>query len=73
MEDIFRPMWGIAPFINDGSLTVTHKGKEIQANDFINMIMRDGTRKDSPLRFDRNVTEQTDETFANQSVTEIAA
>lgn len=25
MEDIFRPMWGIAPFINDDSLTVTHK------------------------------------------------
>lgn len=73
MEDIFRPMWGIAPFINDGSLTVTHNGKEIQANDFINMIMLDGTRKDSLIRFDRNVTEETEETFANQSVTEIAA
>lgn len=73
MEDIFRPMWGIAPFINDGSQTVTHNGKEIQANDFINMIMLDGTRKDSPLRFDRNVTEEPEETFANQSVTEIAA
>ncbi|MBP3370066.1 MAG: DUF2264 domain-containing protein [Clostridia bacterium] len=73
MEDIFRPMWGIAPFINDDSLTVTHNGKEMQVNDFINMIMLDGTREYSPLRFDRNVTKETEETFANQSVTEIAA
>ena len=73
MEDIFRPMWGIAPFINDDSLRVTHNGKEMQAYDFINMIMLDGTKEDSPLRFDRNVTKETEETFANQSVTEIAA
>ena len=35
--------------------------------------MIEGTAKDSPKRFDRNVIPETECRFANQSVTEIAA
>ena len=73
IEDIFRPMWGIAPFLKDESLVVTVDGEKMSAAAFINKIMLEGTSPDSPKRFDRNVTKETATNFANQSVTEIAA
>lgn len=73
IEEIFRPMWGIAPFLKDGDLKVVLDGKELTAVDFVNRIMLEGTSPDSPKRFDRNVTRETEYSFANQSITEIAA
>jgi len=73
MEDIFRPMWGIAPFLTDESIKVTVDGTEMSPVAFINKIMLEGTSPDSPKRFDRDVTKETTKNFANQSVTEIAA
>ena len=72
LEDFLRPMWGIAPFLTEGGLYVTVGGERINAVDFINRIMYEGTAEDSPKRFDRNVIPETEYKFANQAVTEIA-
>ena len=73
IEDVLRPMWGIAPFLKNGDLNVEVNGEKISAVDFINGVVLDGTDENSPRRFDRNVTEETKYSFANQSVTELAA
>ena len=73
IEDLLRPLWGIAPFLKEKDFSVNVGGKPMKVCDFINRIMIDGTSADSPRRFDRNVTEATLYSFANQSVTEIAA
>lgn len=73
IEDVLRPMWGIAPFLKDNSLFVDVKGKRISAVDFINTVMIDGTSASSSRRFDRNVTAETEYVFSNQTTTETAA
>lgn len=73
LEDIFRPMWGIAPFLKNNDLEVEVDGVKMSAAQFINRIMIEGTAEDSPLRFDRYVIPATEARFANQSTTELAA
>ena len=73
IEEIFRPMWGIAPFLSDPDMVVDFNNEKISAADFLNKMMLDGTSPDSPRRFDRNVTRATEVNFANQATTEIAA
>lgn len=73
IEDFFRPLWGIAPFLKDGGFDIDFDGKKISVVDFINKFMKEGTSENSPRRFDKDVTEETKIGFANQAVTEIAA
>ena len=73
IEEIFRPMWGIAPFLSDPDMVVDFNNEKISAADFLNKMMLDGTSQNSPRRFDRNVTRATEVNFANQATTEIAA
>lgn len=73
LEELFRPLWGIAPFLSDADFKINVGGKEIHVTEFINGIIRDGTSEGSPRRFDRHVSEATEISFANQCITEIAA
>ncbi len=73
LEDIFRPMWGIAGVLKETDLQIEVNGKKISAIDFINEVICDGTDKNSPHYFSRNVTDFNKVTFSNQSITEIAA
>ena len=73
IEELFRPLWGIAPFLHDKDFAITVAGKRLHVCDFITKIIREGTAPDSPRRFDRNVTADTEVNFANQCITEIAA
>lgn len=73
IEEIFRPLWGIAPFLKNGDLHLAVDGKDITASEFITEVMRDGTDPDSPHRFDLNITDYNKIGFANQAITEIAA
>lgn len=73
MEELFRPLWGIAPFLKNGDIRLPLDGKEITVSEFITEVMCDGTDPDSPRRFDRNVTDFNRIVFANQAITEIAA
>ena len=73
LEDLFRPLWGIAPLISDDELCITVDGKSTKVRDFITEIIVDGTSPDSDRRFDRDVTEVSLINFANQCITELAA
>lgn len=71
IEELFRPLWGIAPFLKEGDLNINVNGKETSAVDFINTVMIEGT--DSKNGFDKNVTDRSRNGFANQAITEVAA
>lgn len=73
IEELFRPLWGIAPFLKNGDIKLSVLGKDITASEFITEIMCDGTDPDNPRRFDRNITDFNKIGFANQAITEIAA
>ena len=73
IEELFRPLWGIAPFLSDPDFRIKAFGTEMHACDYITRIISEGTAEDSPRRFDRNVTPDTWVDFANQCITEIAA
>lgn len=71
IEELFRPLWGIAPLINETDMKIPTEDGEISAAELINTVILRGTSKTDKLRFDRYVADKY--TFANQSVTEIAA
>ncbi len=73
IEEIFRPMWGIAPFLKDDDFTVVSGGRKIPIRDWITDIISEGTSPESPKRLDRNVNDVNLVGFANQCITEIAA
>ena len=73
LEELFRPMWGIAPFLSDRDFLITVGEKKMHVSDYITKIISEGTDPESERRFDKNVTEQTEVNFANQCITEIAA
>ncbi len=73
IEELFRPLWGIAPFLGDEDFKITVSGEKMHVCDFISKIILDGTEEDSQRRFDRNVTDASRVDFANQCITEIAA
>ena len=73
IEELFRPLWGIAPFLADEDFCIRVCGEQVPVRDFITRILAEGTSPDSPRRFDRNVTKESEINFANQCITEIAA
>lgn len=73
LEELFRPLWGIAPFLADADFCIQVGEKSVHVREFITKMIADGTAPDSPRRFDRNVTAHSEYTFANQCITEIAA
>ena len=72
LEELFRPMWGLAPVLNERELRIRVNGKELKVSDFYRQLMIEGTDPDSPNRFDKNVSDYDREFFANQSITELA-
>ena len=73
IEELFRPMWGVAPFLKDSDFVINVCGKPTHVTDFITKIISEGTDVNSECRLDKNVTKQTEIGFANQCITEIAA
>jgi len=73
LEEIFRPLWGIAPFLKNGDIDIIVCGKKTTASSFITEVMVEGTNEKSERSFDKYVTEFNKIVFANQSITEIAA
>lgn len=71
IEEDFRPLWGIAPLLNERNLYIDGSFGRISAAALITKIILEGTSKDSPRRFDRFVADKI--SFANQAVTEAAA
>lgn len=72
LEELFRPMWGLAPILRERKL-VLHVGKHtLSAAEFYKQLMLRGTDPNGEDRFDKNVSDYDREFFANQSVTEIA-
>ena len=73
LEEIFRPMWGIAPLLHDKDFEIRIGEKTMHVCEFITKVICEGTAKDSPRRFDRHVPPTQAIDFANQCITEIAA
>ena len=73
MEELFRPLWGIAPFLSDKDFKINVGEENMHVCDFITKVIREGTASDSPRRFDRHVPAAAQIGFANQCITEIAA
>ena len=69
IEELFRPLWGIAPFLADEDFCIRVCGEQVPVRDFITRILAEGTSPDSPRRFDRNVTKESEINFANQCIT----
>lgn len=72
LEELFRPLWGIAPLLRERELTLHIDGRPQTVPAFYADLMIRGTDPASACRFDRNVTDYDREVFANQAVTEIA-
>lgn len=73
IEELFRPLWGIAALLKERDLKFTLGGETVRAVDFINKVISEGTDEKGDRRFDRNVTDYNRIGFANQAVTELAA
>ena len=73
VEELFRPLWGIAPFLKNGDIEITVRGEATTVSQFITAVMLEGTKQDGEKAFDRDVTEFNKIVFANQTITEIAA
>ena len=71
IEELFRPLWGIAPLLNEREMYINIENKKVKVTDFISDVILRGTSPSDPLRFDRFVNDKY--TFSNQAVTEIAA
>jgi len=73
LEELFRPMWGIAPLLHDADFVIRVGEQTVHVCDFITQVIREGTAADSPRRFDRHIPAAKETDFANQCITEIAA
>ena len=73
VEELFRPLWGLAPFLKNGDVDITVFGKETTVSKFITEVMLEGTKPNGEKAFDKDVTEFNKVVFANQTITEIAA
>ena len=73
IEELFRPLWGIAPLLKERNLKFNLGGETVRAVDFINRVISEGTEENGERSFDRNVTDYNRIGFANQAVTELAA
>lgn len=73
VEEIFRPLWGIAPFLQKGDIDISVLGKDTTVGAFITEVMINGTDQSNDRCFDKDVTDFNKIVFANQSITEIAA
>lgn len=73
IEELFRPLWGIAPLLKERDLKFNLGGETVRAVDFINRVISEGTEENGERSFDRNVTDYNRIGFANQAVTELAA
>lgn len=72
LEELFRPMWGLAPILKERTVMLHVNGEQINAIDFYKKLMLTGTSAVSEKRFDRFVTDYDLDFFSNQSITEIA-
>lgn len=72
LEELFRPMWGLAPVLKERDLQITVNDQKLDVAKFYQELMIEGTDPSSPNRFDKNVSDYDREFFANQSITEIA-
>lgn len=73
IEELFRPLWAIAPVINENDFRININGTSRSICDYINKIMLEGTDSKNDRCFDKDVTEKNELVFANQSITEFAA
>lgn len=72
LEELLRPMWGLAPVLKEREIKIHACGRTMTAAEFYKELMLEGTDPKSPERFDKNVTDYNFNFFANQATTELA-
>jgi len=74
LEELLRPLWGIAPVLEnkDNIFEIDVCGEKRELCSEIRRVVSEGTDEASKKCFSRNVTDATYVRFANQSITEFA-
>lgn len=72
MEELFRPLWGIAPLLRDKSYTVNVCGKQRDLAESLREIILIGADESSPKCMSRFAANRNEHLFANQMITEFA-
>ncbi|MBQ8525158.1 MAG: hypothetical protein IJ460_00335 [Clostridia bacterium] len=73
LEELFRPLWGIAPILREESLEITVNGVKYPVSEYITKVICEDIDEASDKCFDKDVTDDSLISFENQFVTEIAA
>ena len=72
LEELLRPLWGIAPLLEKKSYTITVCGEKRDLAEAIRSVILEGSRETSPNCFSRFAANRQEDTYANQMITEFA-
>ena len=72
MEELFRPLWGIAPLLRDKSYTITVNSEKRDLVEALRAVVLAGADETSPLCLSRFASNRHEHLFANQMITEFA-
>lgn len=72
LEELLRPLWGIAPLLKTNKYYVTVQGERVELAEALRHIILRGSCEDDPICFTRFASNRSEESFANQMITEFA-
>ena len=72
MEELFRPLWGIAPLLSKKKYTITVCGQECDLAEALRKVILIGSDENDPRCFSRFASNRHEHLFANQMITEFA-
>ena len=72
LEELLRPLWGIAPLLSKNRYEITVKGEKTELTAALRQIILEGSDENSPICFSRYAANRDEIFFANQMITEFA-
>jgi len=72
LEELLRPLWGMAPLLNEKEYYIYVKGEKTSLAKALRDIIYEGSCEDSPICFSRFSKSRSETSFANQMITEFA-
>ena len=72
LEELLRPLWGIAPLLEKKKYTINVNGEARDLAEVLREVILEGSRENSPECFSRYAENRDKLLFANQMITEFA-
>lgn len=72
LEELLRPLWGMAPLLKEKEYYIYVKGEKTSLAKALRDIIYEGSCEDSPICFTRFSKSRSETAFANQMITEFA-